>query len=150
MWYVDPSRRTKGAHTVVKVCKTTPCLVQATPSGDVASKMLDWDPSDPQYHILYEPSGSSRTEGFLAQTESGEPGGPLPSTIPRLANPVPFWRSCNSPGAIAATSWRVPPVKSATVVSVQESARTGRERIGTNWRIMRRTELSNPTRRQLV
>src|SRR5207253_7127055 len=126
-----------GPHTLGKTSKTVPSFVHVTPSDDVARRIRHWDPSDPQYHILYEPLDSNRTVGSRAQTESGDPGGPLPITSAVFANPVPFVRSWRSPGGVITSSWRVPKAKSAVVVSVHESAETEIERMGINWKRMR-------------
>src|SRR6184192_9182 len=87
MWYVAPSRRTKGPLTVGVYVTTAPCFVQRIPSLELASRIRHCAPSDPTYHILNDPSASLIVDPSRAQTESGEPAGPLSIAIPILTKP---------------------------------------------------------------
>src|SRR5947199_2996068 len=87
MWYVAPSRRAKGPLTVGVYVTTAPCFVQRIPSLEVASRIRHCAPSDPTYHILNDPSASLIIDPSRAQTESGDPAGPLSIAIHLLTKP---------------------------------------------------------------
>src|SRR5205823_1123127 len=87
-------------------------------------------PSSPEYHILYVPSASRRTNGVRAYTESAVPGGPLGTTTPALPKTVPLTARCNVPSAVATMSCAVPCEKSARDVSVQVPAEATSPEVG--------------------
>src|SRR5438034_6638438 len=123
MWYVAPSRRTKGPLTVGVYVTTAPCFVQRIPSLELASRIRHCAPSDPTYHILNDPSASLIIDPSRAQTESGEPAGPLSIAIPILMKPeAVVWTST---GSCPPTSGPSPAFR--TEIPTREPKRTDRK-----------------------
>src|SRR5439155_23976530 len=84
MWYVAPSRGTKGPLTVGVYVTTAPCFVQRIPSLELARRISHCAPCDPTSHTLIDPSASLIIDPSLAPTDSREPAGPLSFTMPIL------------------------------------------------------------------
>src|SRR6266571_214563 len=107
----------------------TPCFAQWIPSSEVAYSMRFRYPSSPEYHILYVPSDSRRTNGPRADTESASPGDPFGSTTPAFPNTVPLTASCSVPSGVATTFTKSPVRKSCwdDCVQLPAAARGARD-----------------------